>query len=72
MLLHQIVNKLFIRERTLNTLLVFIPQCYFAVPKDIRINSTHFFAMKIPNKEELQEIEFNHSLDFVFQDFMNL
>ena len=28
--------------------------------------------MKIPNKQELEEIAFNHSSDIVFKDFMNL
>ena len=28
--------------------------------------------MKIPNKQELQQITFNHSEDIKFKDFMNL
>ena len=28
--------------------------------------------MKIPNKQELQQIAFNHSSDIDFQDFINL
>ena len=47
-------------------------QSYFAIPKNIRLNSTHYFVMKIPNKRELQQIAFNHSSNFDFQDFMNL
>ena len=43
--------------------LVFISQSYFKGPKDVRINSTHFFIMKIPNKRGLQKIAINHSLD---------
>ena len=31
-----------------------------------------YSVMKFPNKRELQEIVFNHSLDIDFQDFMNL
>ena len=50
----------------------FITQSYFAVPKNIRLNSTHYFVMKIPNKRKLQQIAFNHSSDIDFQDFMNL
>ena len=45
-----VVTKLFIRGRKLNISVVFITQFYFAVPKNIRINSTHYFIMKIPNK----------------------
>ena len=40
--------------------------------EDIRLNSTHFFTLKIPNKRELQEITFNNSSDIDFKDFMNL
>ena len=65
-------TELFIRERKLEFSLAFITQSYFAVPKNIRLNSTHYFVMKIPNKRELQQIAFNHSLDIDFQDFMNL
>ena len=70
--LNTIVTELFIRGRKLNISLVFIPQSYFAVPKNIRLNSTYNFAMKIPNKQELQQIVFNHPSDIDFQDFMNL
>ena len=42
------------------------------MPKNIRLNSTHYCVTKIPNKQELQQIAFNHSADIDFQDFMNL
>ena len=61
--INPVVTKLFIRGRKLNISVVFITQFYFAVPKNIRINSTHYFIMKIPNKRELQQIAFNHSSD---------
>ena len=70
--LNPIVTELFIRGRKLNISLVFITQSYFAVPKNIRLNSTNYFIMKIPNKQELQQIAFNHSSDIDFKDFMNL
>ena len=66
-----IVSELFIRGRKLNISLVSIIQSYFAVPKNIRPNSTRYFVMKIPNKRELPESEFNYSSDIGFQDFMN-
>ena len=47
-------------------------QSYFKVPKDVRLNSTHFFIMKILNKRELQQIALNHSLDIDFKDFMKI
>ena len=50
------VTELFIRGRKLNISLVFITQSYFAVVKNIRLNSTHYFIMKILNKQELQQI----------------
>ena len=64
-------NNWIIRGRKLKISLVFITQCCFAVPKKIRLNSTHYFMMKISNKRELQQTEFNHSSDFEFQNFMN-
>ena len=44
-------------------------QSYVVVSKKIRIDSTHYFFMKIPNKLELQQITFNHSSDI---DFMSV
>ena len=69
--LHQIMSELFIRERKLQIFNVFITQSYCAVPKDIRLNCTHFFIMKIPSKQKLQQIAFNHSSDIDFEDFMS-
>ena len=63
-----IVIEIFIRGRKLNIYLVFITQLYSSVPKIIRLNSGHYFIMKIPNKRELQQIEFNHSSDIDFQE----
>ena len=70
--LSPIITELYIRERKLNISLAFITQSYFAVPKNIRLTSTHYFVMKIPNKRELQQIAFNHSSDINFKIFMNL
>ena len=70
--LNPVVTELFIRSRKLNISIVFITQSYFKVPKDVRLNSTHFFIMKIPNKRELQQIALNHSSDIDFKDFMKI
>ena len=70
--LNQIVTELFIRSRKLNISLVFITQSYFAVPKNTRLNITHYFIMKIPDKREPQQITLNHSSDTDFQNYMNL
>ena len=66
--LNSIVTELFIRGRKLNISIVFITQSYFKVPKDVRLNSTHFFIMKIVNKRELRQIALNHSSDIDFKD----
>ena len=50
-----VVTELFIRGRKLNIAIVFVTQSYFKVPKDVRLNSTHFFIMRIPNKRELEQ-----------------
>ena len=49
--LNPIVTELFIRGRKLNISIVFVTQSYFKVPKDVKLNSTHFLIMKIPNKK---------------------
>ena len=56
--LNSIVIDLFIRGSKLNIVLLFRTQSYFAVPKNVRLNSAHYFVMKIPIKRELQQIEF--------------
>ena len=61
--LNSIVTELFIRGRKLNISVGFITQLYFNVPKDVTLNTTHFFITKIPNKRELQQIVINHSSD---------
>ena len=42
-----IIKELFIRSRKWNITLVFITQSYFTVPKQVRLNSTHYIIMKI-------------------------
>ena len=71
-ILNPVVTELFIRGRKRGISIVFITQSYFKVPKDVRLNSTHFFIMKIPNKRELQQIALNHSSDIDFKDFIKI
>ena len=66
------VRDLFIRRKKLNIFLVFITQSYFSVPKDFRLNSTHYLMMKIYNKRELQDIASNHSADVDYKDFLKI
>ena len=68
--LDPVVTELFFRRRKLSISIVFITQSYLKVPKDVRLNSTHFFIMKTPNKRELQQIALNHSSDIDFKDFI--
>ena len=68
--LNPVVTELLIRGRELNISLVFIMQSYFAVSKNVRLNSTCYFVMKIRNKRELQQITFNRSSDIDFQYFI--
>ena len=66
------VTELFIRGKKVNICLVIITQSYFTVSKNVRLNSTHYFVIKIPNKRKLQQTAFNHSSDTNLEDFMNL
>ena len=66
-----VVSELFIRGRKLNISFAFIKQYYFAISKHITRNSRQYFIMKIPNKQELQQIAFNHSSDIDFKDVLN-
>ena len=70
--LNPVVTELFIRGRKLNISIVFNTQSYFKVPKEIRLNTTHFFILKVPNKRELQQIAINHSSDIHFKDFLKI
>ena len=68
--LNLIVTELFIRRRKLNISFVFITQSQFKVPKDVRLNTTHFLISKIPNRRELQQTAINHSSDISTEDFI--
>ena len=63
---------LIIRGRKLNISTVFIMQSYFATPKDVKLNYTISFGMKISNKQQLQQIAFNYSSDIANENDMNL
>ena len=65
-----IIKELFIRCRKLNISLVFITQPYFSVPKDVRLNSTHYLIMKISSRKISRNIAINHSADNDYKDFM--
>ena len=71
-ILNSVTTESFIRSRQLNISLIFITQSYFKVPKDVRLNSTHFSIMKIPNKREIQQIALNHSSGINSKDFIKI
>ena len=49
-----------------------ITQSYVSVPKDVRLNSTHYLIMNINNKRELQSIAINHSANLNYKDLYDL
>ena len=67
--LNSVVTELFIRGKKLNISVVFITESYFKFPKDVRLNTTHFFVAKIPSRRELAA---NHSSDIGTKDFSNI
>ena len=68
----QVLKELFIRCRKLNISLCILTQSYFSVPKDVRLNCTHYIIFKLNNKSELQNIAINHSTDIDYKDFVNI
>ena len=70
--LNSIVAELFIRDRKLDISLIFITQSYFKIPKDVMVNTSHFFIAKITDKRKLRQITTNHSSDINTKDFANI
>ena len=74
----QVLKDLFIRSRKLNISWCFLTlfnSCflsYFSVPKDVRLNSTHYIIFKLNSKRELQNTAINHSVDIDYKDFVNI
>ena len=68
----QILKDLFIRCRKLNISICFLIQSYFSVPKDVRLNCTHYILFKLSNKRELQNIAINHSVNIDYKDFIKI
>ena len=67
-----IIKESFIRYSKLNISLVFVTQSYFSVPKDVRLNSTHYLIMKINNRKELQNIAINICANIDYNDFVRI
>ena len=60
--INPIKSELFIRGRKVNI----SAKYFFSASKNIRLNSTHYFFYEVPNKQEIQQITFNHSSDIAF------
>ena len=68
----KLLKDLFIRCRKLNISLCLSTQSYFSVPKDVRLNCTHYILFKLYNKRKLQNIAINHSADIDYKDFIKI
>ena len=64
------VTELLLRGSKINISFAFTSQSYFQVPRTIRLNATHYYKIKIPNKKELNQIASNHSSGINFKNFM--
>ena len=62
-----IVTEVFFRGRKLN-----ISYAFISCAKNIRLNSMHYFIIKILSKRELQQMPFNHSSDIDSGNFVNI
>ena len=67
-----ITKELFMRCRKLNISFIFITQSCFSLPKEARLNSTHYLIMKINNRKDLQQIAIDHSADIDYKDFLKI
>ena len=70
--LNPAVTELFIKGRKWDISIFFITQLHFKVPKDVRLNSTHFLIMTVLNKREIQQMALIHSSDIEFKDFIKI
>ena len=68
----QVLKDLFIRCRKLNISIRFLTQSYFSVPKDVRLNCTHYILFKLNNTIELRNIAINHGADIDYKDFIKI
>ena len=68
----QTLKDLFIRCRKLNISLCFLTQSCFSVPKDVRLNCTHYILFKLNNRRELKNIAISHSADIDYKDFIKI
>ena len=65
-------EELFIRSRKFNISFIFITQSYFSVPKDARLNTTHYLIMKSNSKKDFKNAAVDHSADIDYKDFIRI
>ena len=70
--LNPVVTELFIRGRKPSISFFLLHNLILLFQENIKLKSTCYFIMKIPNKWELQQIECKHSSDIHLQNFINL
>ena len=79
--LEPVVIKIFISIRRFDIFLYFyrtllyfvvVTQSYFSVPKNIILNSTHYFITETLNKQEIWNTGINYSSDIQLNDFMKI
>ena len=68
----QVLKEWFIRCRKLSISLCFLIQSYFRVPRDVRLNCTHYIIFKLNLKRDLQNIAINHSSDIDYKGFVKI
>ena len=51
---------------------MFITQSYIPVPKNVRLNSTHYLIMKINSRKELQNIAANILAHIDYNNFVRI
>ena len=68
----QVLKELFIRCRKLDISFCFLTQFYFSVPKDARLNCTHYIVFKLNNKRDLQNMAINHSSDIDYKEIVKI
>ena len=66
-------NRIICQRQKAKDFCCFYCSVLFCCAKHMRLNSTHYFIMKVLNKQELQQIAFNHSSDIIdFKDLINI
>ena len=66
------ITDAFVRGRHANCSCIYVTQCYFPVPKDIRLNCNYFVIFNVQSKRELVELQKDHATNIDKEDFQKL